>query len=214
MQEHTPGEVITPQPDTGATNPERTPVTSTPPTPTGSIPEVETKSSGFYRPDLSSSQPEPTQPEEVISWEADEYIAHDKNRNWYVIAILVSVLIGAVIYLLTRDVITTALAVIALVGLAAFSARPPRRQQFVVAPDGIQVGNMLYMFADFRSFAVIPEKTGSSLMFVSLKRFVPAINIYVPEEYEQSVIDMIASTLPMESHTPDAIERFMSRIRF
>lgn len=234
MQENKPGEVIVPhqqEPESSSghaqaeapvsavtTNPSndtlppaQPPTPPTVPTPNEPVQPV----SNFYRP--SQSPPDSsagTADDEVISWEADEFIAQEKERSWYGIVMLVAVVITLLVYLLNRDIITSALVLVALGGLAAFSGRRPRRQQFAVAPEGIQVGRMFYAFADFRSFAVAEEKIGHSLVLVSLKRFVPAINIYIPPEYEEAVVELVASILPMEAHKPDFVERFMNRIRF
>lgn len=206
MQENVPGEVIVPhQQDAG-----------TAPMPSASSTDVAQQQAPAPNASFATEIPQdyPLPLEDVITWEADEYIAHEKSRQWYIAVLAGSIVIAALVYVLNRDIITALLVLVALAGLAAFGARRPRRQQYAVAPEGIQVGKMFYSFADFRSFAVAEEKTGYSLVFVSLKRFVPAINVYVPEAYEQAVIDLVSSILPMEPHTPDVVERFMSRIRF
>jgi hypothetical protein len=226
MEEQKPGEVIVPlqehsaeQPaaaiaSTPAETPSQPPITAHEQPPV-SIPEVQEEVP--YYPDTPAQSPAATQPQpsdDGIHWEADEYIAPDKTGAWYGAVIAASAIIAAVVYLLNRDIITSLMVFVALAGLAAFSGRRPRRQQFVVAPEGIQVGRMFYSFTDFRSFAVAEEKTGHSLILVSLKRFVPAINIYIPDEYEEAVVNLVASILPMEPHTPDFVERLMSRIHF
>lgn len=162
-----------------------------------------------------STEQVPMQPDDgTISWEADEFIVHDKTRAWYGAIAIGSVIISAAVYFLNKDIVTALLVLVALIGLAAFSGRRPRRQHFIVAPEGIQVGRMFYDFRDFRSFSVAEERTGHSLVLISLKRFVPAITVYIPPEYEETVVNLVASILPMEPHTPDAIERLTNRLHF
>jgi len=210
MQEHAPGDVIQPQKDTTSVETEHAAVSEAPsaPTPTPARPP-ETDQPNFYH-----QTQEDEIPDDMIVWEADEFISQEKPAGWYGIVIVASVAITAVVYLLNRDMITAGLVLVALIGLAVFSGRRPKRQQFSVSPTGIQVGRMFYSFADFRSFAVAEEKEGHSLVFTSLKRFIPAINVYIPPEYEESVVNLVASILPMEAHKPDMVERFISRIHF
>ena len=213
MEEQKPGEVVQPQQQEAVVSQASAtmPAGNEQPPFSPPVQQAEKPSLPFTNPTDST----PDQPiEGLISWEADEYIANEKNRQWYIAMAVGSVVIAVIVYFLNKDIITALLVLVALAGLAAFGARRPRRQQFIVAPEGIQVGRMFYSFADFRSVAVAEEKNGSSLVFVSLKRFVPAINVYVPQEYEESVINIVASILPVEPHTPDAVERFMIRIRF
>lgn len=210
MQEHTPGDVITPQTQTN-TAVESEHVSAKPETLTPSAPPIESPAPDLYHQEVKP----PTEPaDDIISWEADEFILQEKSGAWYGIVILASAAITALVYVLNRDMITAGLVLVALVGLAVFSGRRPKRQQFSVSQEGIQVGRMFYTFADFRSFAVAEEKIGHSLVLTSLKRFVPAINIYIPPEYEEAVVDLVASILPMEAHAPDFVERFTSRIHF
>lgn len=150
----------------------------------------------------------------AITWEADEYLVHEKSARWYGLVAVCAVVIAGAVYFLNKDVLTASMVLVSLVGLAFFASRRPRRQQFVVAPEGVQVGRMFYPFADFRSFALSDEKIGRNLVLVSFKRFVPPVNVYIPEEFETMVVDMVASILPMEPHKPDLVERFVGKIHF
>lgn len=219
MEENKPGEVVVPvtQQETSSPTPDQAPIVAAQVSDNMSASaQTDTGAPANQHPNAQTSLANPfdASEEAIIRWEADEFIAQDKTKVWYGIVMAVSVGITLLVYLLNRDIVTSALVFIALAGLAAFGGRRPRRQEFVVAPEGIQVGKMFYAFADFRSFAVAEEKVGHSLVLVSLKRFVPAINIYIPPEHEEAVVDLVASILPMEAHRPDFVERFMNRIRF
>ena len=132
MQEHTPGDVITPQTQTtsAAVQPEQKPVTPEPATVAAHQDEPE--SPKLYHQDYN-----PQSSDEAISWEADEFILQEKSGAWYGIVIVASVAITALVYILNKDMITAGLVLVALVGLAAFSGRRPKKQQFIVAENGI-----------------------------------------------------------------------------
>ena len=176
-------------------------------------PSADNQGSSFYHPEnqQTASQSE-TEPQ--LAWEADEFVAAEKRVVWYVMMIAGAALFSGFVYWLNRDIMTSVIILVALSGFAFFSARKPQKQQYLVGPDGIQVGRMYYSFSDFRSFAVVTEKTGHSLVLVSLKRFVPAINIYIPQEYEDEVVKLVSSILPMEQYKPDLTESIANRLHF
>lgn len=149
-----------------------------------------------------------------IAWRSAEFMAHDKDTSWYVATTLGSAVIAGVVYLLNRDVTTAAIILFALIGLAYFSGRKPREQDFVVTADGVQIGRNYYPFHNFRSFSVAEDPAATSIILTPLKRFMPAVNIYVPSEYEDQVVNFIAGILPFEQHKTDFVENLMRRIHF
>lgn len=152
--------------------------------------------------------------DEGITWQSAEYMTHDKDSSWYGAMVLGSILISAVVYILNRDIITAAIILFALVGLTYFSGRKPREQQFAVSAEGVQVGHNFYAFHDFRSFSVAEEPSSISIVLMPLKRFMPAVNIFVPADYEEKVVNFISEILPIEQHKPDVVDNLMRRIRF
>jgi len=167
-------------------------------------------------PDLYTPQPSYTaaSTSESITWQSAEYFAHDKNSSWYGAMVLGSFLISVVVYILNRDIITALIVLISLVGLTYFGGRKPREQQFVISVDGVQVGHNYYAFHDFRTFSVTEDVASISIVLVPLKRFMPAVNIYVPTEYEERVVSFISAILPYEQRKADAVDTFMRRIKF
>ncbi len=166
----------------------------------------------FYNP--SQQAPSDPQPSQGIAWRSLEYIAHDKDASWYGAMALGSAIISGIVYLLNRDVVTSAIILFALIGLAYFSGRKPHDQQFEVSRDGVHVGRSFYAFHEFRSFSLTEDRAATSVVLIPLKRFMPAVNIYVPAEFKEQVVNVVASVLPFEQQKTDFVESLMQRIRF
>ena len=150
----------------------------------------------------------------MITWRSAEYMAHDKDASWYGAMVLGSTLLAVVVYILNRDITTAAIVLFALIGLAYFSGRKPREQDFSVSSDGVQVGRNYYPYHNFRCFSVIEDQAATSVILIPLKRFMPPVNIYVPSEYEEQVVGLVSSILPFEQHKTDFVEGLVRRIRF
>ena len=61
-----------------------------------------------------------------VTWSASEFVAHDKSINWY-IALAASVLFfTAIVYLITKDKITSGVIIFAAIIFGVYAARKPR----------------------------------------------------------------------------------------
>jgi hypothetical protein len=153
-------------------------------------------------------------PSEEITWTASEFIAHEKSPGWYALLALGGVVGAGVIYALTKDEITAGIVLLAAVLLGVFAARKPHVQQYTINQYGIHIGQRTYSFQGFKSFSVTEEGAIASVVFMPLKRFMPALTIYVAPDMENQVLDYLAGFLPLERHRQDAVDSLMKHIRF
>ena len=153
-------------------------------------------------------------PAEEVNWTASEFIAHEKSLNWYLILTASVLFFTAVVYLVTRDKITTAVIILAAIIFGVYAARKPRTLNYRLGTGGLTVGEKFYDFNHFRSFVVYHEGAFSSVSFMPLKRFMPILTVYYSPEDEQRIVQLLSLRLPMENHGRDVIDRFLHRIRF
>jgi hypothetical protein len=152
--------------------------------------------------------------ENTISWTASEFVVHEKSTGWYGTLLLATVIIAALIYLTTKDAITTAVVIIAALAFAVIAGRKPRQLQYQLSNTGITVGNKQFNYQAFKSFSVVPEGAFSSIVFRPLKRFSPLTTIYYAPKDEEKIVNLLSSHLPLEERSPDAVDNMMRRIRF
>lgn len=153
-------------------------------------------------------------PEESISWMASEFIAHNKPPFWYMALIGGAAVLAALVWLFTKDKISTGVVVVAAITFASYGARKPRQLQYQLTESGLMVGEKYHDYQEFRSFSVVPEGAFSSIVFMPLKRFAPLTTIYYDPADEAKIIDLLAERLPHEERQKDLIDRLMWRIRF
>ena len=153
-------------------------------------------------------------PEDGIVWTASEFIAHEKDSGWYMKLGLVAVLLTALIYFITRDVVNAGVVALVCLILGAYAGRTPRQLTYRVDAEGIQIGDKWHGYDEFRSFAIMPENAFSSIALLPLKRFAPMTSIYYAPDDEDAIVGMLSQALPMEERKHDAVDRLMQRIRF
>jgi hypothetical protein len=208
---HQPGEAAAPAPKPAAPEPVQmiAPAKAEPPQVAAQQPPP------AQPPVIEDETPEtPTSDETAISWTASEFMAHDKSAGWYVALLVGAGVFAAAVYLVTKDVVSTGVVIVAAVILAIYGSHKPQEQQFTVDAQGIGIGSKRYSYDSFKSFAITSEGAFSSLVFMPLKRFAIPLTIYYAPEDEERIVNLLSDQLPLEEHRLDAIDNLMRHIRF
>lgn len=151
----------------------------------------------------------------IITWEASEYIHHQKDTNWYMIFSVALVVVAVIMFFLTgRDWITLIVILVMGGAFGKYAGRKPQVQRYSLSFDGVSVGNKHYDYDDFHSFSVEQEGTVFCITFMPTKRFMPPLSIYASPEDGQKIIDTLESTLPHEEPKHDIVDRLTRNIRF
>lgn len=149
-----------------------------------------------------------------ITWTASEYVAHEKSAGWYGMLVLAAIALAAIIFLLTKDKISTGVVLVAALALGFYAARKPRELQYTLNAQGLTISDKYFPFDAFRSFAVMDEGHFSSIVFVPLKRFGQLTTIYFDPADEERIVNLLSARLPIEARQHDVVDKFMKRIRF
>ena len=108
------------------------------------------------------------------------------------------------------------LSAVILMGTAflLFSLRPPAQIPYSVdIVEGMRIGDQLYSFDNYRSFGVAIEDGVYSLVFTPARRWGLSLVMYFPAEVGEELVDLVGQRLPMEDVKPDAVDRFIRRLR-
>lgn len=218
-----PGNVIVPQ-QPPATPEHPTPDTSTPPTaapapapqppvqPT--VPQQEPAAWQFRQEDAALPAYGDTPLPDSLNWTASEFIEHQKSPLWYLLLAILGVAAATILYLVVHDKISTGIILLAALFFGLYAARKPRTQTYTLSQEGIEIGQRVYSFADFKVFSIAEEGAIVSIILMPLKRFMPPLTVYVAPEMEDQVVDFLSQMLPFEQHKPDAVDSLLRRIRF
>lgn len=162
---------------------------------------------------ISTAVP-PAGPEGSITWTASEFIAHEKNARWYLLLGLATIVLAALVWFLTKDMISTITVIAAATILALAASKKPRIIEYRIGQDGLHIAQRDYPFELFRSFAIVHEGAFSSLVFIPLKRFAMLTTAYYDPLDESKIIDLLASRIPLEEKKRDLVETIMWKIRY
>ncbi len=167
-----------------------------------------------YAPDSTDQQLPQSDPDDSVSWSASEFIAHHKSASWYGVLGLATLVVAALVFLITRDKISTVVIIFVGIIFGISASRQPRTLGYRVDAAGLTIGPKLYAYEQFRAFAVMREDAFSSVVFMPLKRFTPLLTIYYDPKDEQHIIRILSDRLPLDTHKLDWIDQLMRRVRF
>lgn len=185
-------------------------------------PSVTPSQSAVPEPELSVTEDdddggdegEDDEQEESITWTASEFVAHDKSSSWYLMLAGGTILVAALVFLITRDKVSTSVVVVAGVLMGIYGAHRPRQLEYSLDRTGIGIGGKYHGYDEFRSFSVAPEGALASIILMPLKRFAVPITIYYAPADEGKILTILSDQMPFEEYRDDAVENLMRHIRF
>lgn len=150
----------------------------------------------------------------MVEWTASEFIAHQKNALWYVMLAALTLVVAAMLYVITRDLFAVIVVIVlgALLGVAG--ASKPRLMAYRLDRGGLSVGKRFHPYGHFKSFAIVDEGAFASIMLLPLRRFGFPLSVYFPPEDEQKIVDMLSKYLPVQPGSLDTLDRLMRNLHF
>lgn len=147
-----------------------------------------------------------------ISWEAQEYVQHDKNVGWYV-ALIFAGLVLVLLSIWLQWWTFTALIILSVVTLMMYAMRPPRVLSYTLTNEGLKEGERLYKYEEFKSFGVLKDDKRFAVVLMPRKRFAVAVTVYFPEAEGEKIVDMFGMRLPMEEVKLDFLDEVVKKLR-
>lgn len=147
-----------------------------------------------------------------VTWEAQEYIPHDKNIGWYIALIIVGLGLSALAVLM-RWWSFVALVVVSVLALIVYSVRPPRKVKYAITAKGLKEGDKMHNFENFKNFGVINDGGHYAIVLTPKKRFSPRVWVYFPEDQGEQIVDAFGAKLIMENVKLDLLDKIVRTLR-
>jgi len=149
----------------------------------------------------------------VLRWQGPEYLAHARDKMWYVIFGIVTLALMAVAIFLIQSVTFAVLIPVMAAALFVYTRRDPQAINYTLSRKGLHVNDKMYPYDTFKAFAVYSHAGNHSVILLPRKRFQMGVTAFFPEEAGESLVDMLAARLPMQNHSPDFIDRLLAKLR-
>jgi len=151
---------------------------------------------------------------EMLTWEASEFVHHEKSGMWFLALLAVAVVLLVVDYVVIQSWTFAILIVVMALAAAVITRRPPRTLTCSLSAKGIRIDQKLFSYHDFRAFGVVKESAFYSVRLIPHRRFMPMVSVFFPTELGEQIVDVLGSNLPMEKIEPDPVDKLVEKIRF
>lgn len=149
-----------------------------------------------------------------IEWTASEYIANPKSSGWFGLLMLGSVVLAAVVYVITRDFVSTGVIIFLAIIVGVFAARQPKTLTYKIDNTGVHIGERHFPYDTFKFFSIGYEHAIGFISLMPLRRFMPPLTIHYSPQDEERIAETLANYLPYEEHKLDAVDAITRRLRF
>ena len=133
---------------------------------------------------------------EHITWEAPEFIYHEKTALWYWTSIALALFFLA-LALYGQNFLFAVFVVLAEVLLVVWSREIPPTVEFSVTNDGVSIGaKKFYRFEELASFSLLDSKHGAELVLRHKGRLGQYVKIPLTDEHLELVESALLEKLP------------------
>lgn len=150
----------------------------------------------------------------VVTWEASEFINHQKSPKWYVFLTVAALVLAVVFWVLLEDVLSLVVIAVMYLAVTVYARREPRVLRYSVSSRGISIGEKNFDYDQFKSFSVMQETGIPSISLDPTQRFMPAVSIYFAPQDLDKIVDAMSKFLPMEQKKVNAVDKAMIKLRF
>jgi hypothetical protein len=150
---------------------------------------------------------------ESYTWQASEYIFHEKPLLWYGVFWLVIAVISGVLAFL-RQWLSLVVVVAMSLAVVTYSRKQPRTLEYRIDDKGVTVDGRTLPHDQFRSFSVWEDVGWHEVDLEPTRRFVPRLTLICESEDVEHIVELMSQHLPRHDRHPDLIERATRYLRF
>jgi hypothetical protein len=133
--------------------------------------------------------------DQVISWQAPEFIEYKKDIWWYVGLVFIGIVLIAIFYF-TDNLLAIIMIILAEIVIIMTAKQKPKIRSYKLSKDGLYINNKLYPMKDLKSFFITYVENTPNLHFEMVKKFSPPLNVFLAETDENQILNLIRSHLP------------------
>ncbi len=148
-----------------------------------------------------------------FSWEASEFVFHEKPAGWYLALFAAAALLGGGLAWFKQWIAIAMVAVMTL-AIITFSRKQPRTLHYQVDEAGITIDGKLHPYELFKSYSLHPQVGWKEIDFEPAKRFSQRLTVLCEEDAFDQIEDVLVQQLPRVDREPDFIEKLSRTIKF
>jgi hypothetical protein len=152
-------------------------------------------------------------PGQSFSWQASEFIHHEKSFSWYVILglITLALVIAAVV---TRQWFSIAVFATMTAAVVVYASKEPRVLNYRLDNHGLTIDGKTSSYASFKSYSVQQDTNWHVIELDPTQRFSPRVSVIFDTADLDKITAILDTKMPRADRQPDWIEKLTRSIRF
>lgn len=152
-------------------------------------------------------------PGQSFSWQASEFIHHQKSAGWYMILGLITIVL-VLAAVITRQWFSIAVFATMTAAVVVYASKEPRVLNYRLDNAGITIDGKPNPYSRFKSYSVLKEMGWHMIDLDPTQRFAPRVSIIFDSEDLDKITAILDTKMPRVDREPDWIERLTRSIRF
>jgi hypothetical protein len=161
----------------------------------------------------SGSGTEVIAPTPSFTWQASEYVFHEKPSGWYLILWGVVAVVALILGLL-RQWLGIVVVVMMALAVVMYSRKEPRTLTYSLDDKGISIDGRVSSYNLFRSYSVHQEVGWMEIDWEPTRRFAPRLTILCEQGDFDQIEAIVASHLPHLDREHDWVEQLARYLKF
>lgn len=150
---------------------------------------------------------------EEYSWDASEYVFHEKSIGWYLLFWLVVAALCAALGFFQQWLSMAVIVAMAL-AIVVYTRKQPRTLHYTLDEHGVTIEGKAMAYSTFQSFSLSEEVAWHSADLEPTKRFVPRLTLMLESDDVDKIEKILSAHLPRVDREPDWVERASRYFRF
>lgn len=148
-----------------------------------------------------------------FSWQASEFIHHQKSASWYAVLALIAVaLVAAAI--VTRQWVSIAVFATMTAAVVVYASKEPRILNYRLDSHGLTIDGKSSPYSSFKSYSVLKDTGWHMIDLDPTQRFMPRVSIIFDTDDLDRITAVLDTKMPRADREPDWIEKLTRSIRF
>lgn len=148
-----------------------------------------------------------------LSWEAPDFIYHEKDVSWYWLSIIIATLLAAY-GLWQKNFLFILFVVVAEIIIIGWARKWPTLFHFLLNERGVSINNKeISLWSELENFAILEMEEISE---IALKKdgVASTLKLFAPNEKLKEIKDFLTRRLPETDHDESLIESISRAIKF
>jgi hypothetical protein len=153
------------------------------------------------------------EPTPSFSWEASEFVHHDKPF-WWNLGLVVAALVICAILALLHQWLSVGVVVLMALAVNMYARKAPRTLMYALDSKGVSINGKLSPYSHFRSYNIQPQVGWEEIDLEPAGRFSPRLTLLADEDHFEQIETVLAHHLPRVDRDPDIIEKISRYLKF